>query len=744
MNNKSMLRLGIISAVAVVSLLIGIVVYYNSLVINLQDTTCQSLHEVLEQEKSSFARYLNADKESMKGYTKMIVPLLDDREKLVEFLDEIVKSTDFEYVFLADTDGNTYNNKGELGYVGDRDYFNTALTGETVISDPVKSKIRDAHVIAVATPVYQNSEICGVLIGSFNTERLNQLFMASFSGYGYTYVATNSGEIIARTNSSYAMATTGDLFELFSKAKFSRHDSYELMRQNLIEGQGGHSQYEYSDKKRLMHYDKLPVNDWNIFAVVSPEGVTATANKILRNAILLTFGLIIIFIGLLYYNFINERRFTREITKMAFVDDVTGYRSFGKFRSDAEKLILEHHNTHMRYMLIKMDIESFRIINEIHSMEIGNQILKEEARVLDQVLDPELDMFGRIHADEFVVFVSFQTLDEAMEKRKEFELVFNKCCEKMIGQRLVLPQGYYILEKGETGFNQIYEKANFAHKMAKISDSKEQEFDGKMKEQALRKNEIEERMESALLEEEYHMFLQPKYRLSDEAMVGAEALVRWIPINGPMIYPNEFIPLFEQNGFITKLDMYMFEQACKILHGWLDSGIEAITISVNFSRLHLSDPDFVEKLIGIADRYQIPHHLLEIELTETAMLDNLEVLEEVLHRLHKVKFTLSMDDFGTGYSSLSLLKDIPVDVIKIDKAFFDQSRDLKRAKTVISSVMDMAQRLDISTVAEGVETQDHIDLLRELGCETVQGYYYAKPMAAEQLEIKMLRNIFKD
>lgn len=736
------IRLMVISVVALVSLLIGLVVYYNSLVSNLQETTCKTIEEVLIQEQNNFTRALNADKEALKGFSTLIATMeVGDQAILSHALKTLVKGTDFEYASFALPNGMAYNSNGETNSLADRDYFHAALAGETTISDPVRSKIRDAYIIAVATPVIKSGSIIGVLVGTFEAKKLSMLFMNSFDGNGYTYVATNSGELIVKTENINALASTGNLFDMFGSADFIAHDDYEVMRKNLVDGSGGHSQYEYKEQRRLMHYAKLPINDWNIFVVANPKGVEVTANRILYDTILLTAGLLATFVVLLLYNIINQKRFTKQLTKAAYVDEVTGSRSFSKFVLDAVELL--KNDNEISYTMVKVDTENFRLVNEMHSMEVGNQILRAQAESLLFALDQETDAFGRIHADEFILLVGYKDEEERIRKRKVFEERFKARCDELINFKLVLPEGRYKVAKGETDFRQIYENVNFAHRLAKKGDSKSIDFDDKVRERAIWERGIENRMENALAADEFKMHLQPKYRLSDEKMVGVEALVRWVTADGTMVYPNDFIPIFEQNGFITKIDMYMFEKACESIRSWIDSGITPIPISVNFSRLHIRNSNFVEELSEIAKRHSVPTHLLEIELTETAMLQNIDVLEGILNKLHEAGFTLSMDDFGSGYSSLGLLKSIPVDVIKLDKTFFDQAKDIKRARTVITSIINMAIRLDIHIVAEGVETIEHINLLKELGCETVQGYYYARPMPADQLEIKLVRGTFK-
>lgn len=742
MRKKTQNRLGfgVISVIVTLFVILGIVVYYTSLLTNLQESSCKTIEEVLLQERRFFKKTMELDIAALKGFAALLA-ITDDEKSVVESLDTITKNTDFEFITLAAPNGSTINNEGVKSNIGDRDYFRNALMGATVVSEPTRSKLRDVNIIAIATPIIKGDDIIGVLVGTFGVEKLNNMFSTTFDGLGYTYIATNSGEIIAKTNSAYAMKETGNLFNTFKDLDFYKNDTYQLMKKNLLLGIGGHSQYIINGQDRLMHYGKLDINDWNIFVALNPDGINSIADRVLQNTIILTSSLIIIFAVLLIGNIFLQRRFTQKLESMAFVDPVTGCRSFGKFKLDVIDLI--NNNRDMQYIMVKLDITDFRLFNEIHSLSTGNKLLQALSDSISSSIDNELDAYCRIYADEFALFISCSTEYDYFRKKKLFDDELALRCREFSDAKLVLPKGRYTLQADDTEFEKIYENVNFAHRAAKNGDIKEVYFDGKVKELAVREHEIEYRMEAALAAGEFHMFLQPKYRLKDEKMVGAEALIRWIEASGGMVYPNEFIPLFERNGFIAKIDFFMFEEACKTIKCWIDSGISPIAISVNFSRRHLNNEHFVSHLVKIAVKYHIPHSLLEIELTETAMLENITVLEDVLDQLHDAGFTLSMDDFGTGYSSLGLLKNIPVDVIKIDKAFFDATRDLNRTKTVITSVMEMARKLKISTVAEGVETQENIDLLREAGCEIVQGYYYAKPMPLDQLEAKLIRENFR-
>ncbi|MEG0216548.1 MAG: EAL domain-containing protein, partial [Hungatella sp.] len=256
--------------------------------------------------------------------------------------------------------------------------------------------------------------------------------------------------------------------------------------------------------------------------------------------------------------------------------------------------------------------------------------------------------------------------------------------------------------------------------------------------------EITNDMKYALENGQFEIYLQPQYNIHTKLPCGAEALVRWMHPKKGMLSPGIFIPIFERNGFITKLDYYVWEQACRCLHEWILQGIKPYPISVNVSRVDLYNPKLVETFLELVDRYEIEPRLLNLELTESAYTDNPIAMKKMMERLQEHGFLIMMDDFGSGYSSLSLLKDILVDVLKIDMQFLSKTEIPGRGENIIASVIRMAKWLNIPVIAEGAESGDQVDFLRSVGCDFVQGYYFARPMPVsdyEQLCIRLSLNV---
>jgi EAL domain-containing protein (putative c-di-GMP-specific phosphodiesterase class I) len=233
------------------------------------------------------------------------------------------------------------------------------------------------------------------------------------------------------------------------------------------------------------------------------------------------------------------------------------------------------------------------------------------------------------------------------------------------------------------------------------------------------------------------MYLQPKYSISQEVVIGAEALVRWIDPERGVVPPMDFVPLFEENGFVIKMDRYIWEEACKAIRGWIDAGIKPVPVSVNASRRHLKDGKFVQVLNDLVEKYDIDKKYLEIEITETVEESH---SHEGIELLKSNGYKLLMDDFGSGYSSLNTLKDTQFDVIKIDRIFLQNFIGSERGQKIVEHTIQMTKDIGLDLIAEGVETKEQAAFLSECGCDAAQGFYYAKPMPMDDFEALLAGN----
>lgn len=377
-----------------------------------------------------------------------------------------------------------------------------------------------------------------------------------------------------------------------------------------------------------------------------------------------------------------------------------------------------------RIAFLQFDIRRFKVINDIYGEMIGDEILDFVTEGLKKLCG-ERQYFVNLRSDVFMIVTRYG--EEA-----ELTAFVNRIRETLGDFKHVKLQytfGIYIVDDRNMELRQMEDRAAMARKAAKEKIMTDTAFyQEQFKEMLYTRRFIEENMKAAIAQRQFRMYLQPKYSISHNTIVGAEALVRWIHPDKGMIYPNEFIPILEENGFIRNVDYYIWEEACHFIKRCEQEGIQECPISVNVSRHHLLGNEFMEVLENLIEKSGIDKRYLELEITETV---NNQQVSEMSNRLKEGGFMLLMDDFGSGYSSLSILLETPFDVIKIDKKFMENMLVSKKGKLILEQVVAMAGKLDLGLLAEGVETREQVELLREIGCDMVQGFYYAKPMPAE-------------
>jgi len=411
-------------------------------------------------------------------------------------------------------------------------------------------------------------------------------------------------------------------------------------------------------------------------------------------------------------------------------DALTGLSNRNKFFTDTENLIGSYPDS--VFALVRFDIDRFHLLNSFWGEEEGDRFLKLIADYMRRIAKEIMPCtYGRINADVFCMCVPF---DDAGIT----EYVDNACnvLEAYNKNYLIEPFfGVYVIRNKELDIQTMYEYATLAAKECKGKYMATlYYYKPELSERVQHEQEIVNEMQAALDQEQFVVYFQPKYNLKDEQPYGAEALIRWQHPTKGLIYPGTFIPVFENNGFIGKVDYYMWDKVCQWLRKRIDQGYDPTPVSVNVSRVNMYNPNLVNLLIGLVNKYDIPAALLNLELTETAYMDNPGIMEKTVLELQDAGFIIMMDDFGSGYSSLNTLKNIPVDVLKIDIKFLSQDTDSVRSECILASVIRMAGWLEIPVVMEGVETVQQVDFLRSIGCGYVQGFYFARPMPVEEYE----------
>lgn len=427
----------------------------------------------------------------------------------------------------------------------------------------------------------------------------------------------------------------------------------------------------------------------------------------------------------------SSQNISKALKYRAEYDILTGiYNKTNMFQ--ATSAMLERYPDR-HFAFVRMDIEKFQLINSFFGMSAGDMLLKYIADLLICAVRNRSDViFGRMDADIFCFCVSYENTKELVES---FDKMRDILSRYPLDFDIVPIFGVYLIAGKKITPDHMYDRANLAAKHCKGNYIRNYAFYTRQMSQEIEKEQrIVNSMKSALENHEFVVFYQPKYGLSDNQIAGAEALVRWKHPERGMISPGEFIPVFERNGFITKLDYYVWEQTCIQLRKWMDEGKNPLPISVNLSRISLYNKDIVNVICNLVDSYRIPRRLFQVELTESAYNTNPKAVQDMMQRLREEGFYILMDDFGSGYSSLNVLKDIVVDVLKMDMKFFAGDDREGRGENIMAAVIRMAKWLNMPVVAEGVERIEQVEFLRSIGCEYVQGYYFAKPMPVEEYE----------
>ncbi len=484
----------------------------------------------------------------------------------------------------------------------------------------------------------------------------------------------------------------------------------------------------------------LDYNDWYLLNVFSESGFQ---DRYMETAVGL--GIMILISSSLFFVFFYKQYRTiaanqKTLVNIAYTDSLTRSRNFHSFKKEAERIL---RTADLKsYAVWYCDIKKFKFINDVLGYEEGDRILIEIAGLL-QKCSGQNSLFCRVSADNFVGLYQYETrvelkncFQKLIEEFRLKELSYNK----RIATELCM--GVYFLEEEDrnVSIDTIVNRANIAQKYIKnLPGNQFGIFNKEMWDKVVDESELESEMEGAIERQEFRIFIQPKVSIQmNDEIVGGEVLVRWENPRKGTILPGQFIPIMERDEKIIMLDRYMFERSCQWFHQYLKSGSKPINLAVNVSKVGILRDDFVDYYGSIKEKYEIPDGLLELEFTETVMLTDDIVFNSLVARLHEKGFICSLDDFGAGYSSLNLLKNLSIDIVKLDIMFFRKSSDIRRERIVISNIIHMAKELQIKTIAEGVEYTETVEFLKTAGCNIVQGYVFARPMPVESFE-KLLK-----
>lgn len=652
------------------------------------------------------------------------VPRLQDTGAVEEFLQRKAEILDFDALILIDRDGNTLPDGFDMAGAEDLSSIRSSFEGMKAVA------YVEGQDLLFSAPVYTNGKVEMVLAGVRKKETMQALIQPkSFGGSGLSCIVDIEGRVVVSPTDVKPFLELGDIFASGLDAETT--GAIMQMQEDMKNKTSGVFSFLAVDGSRLvMAYHALGVNDWFLLTLVPADLISGGANAYIFQSFAIVGGVIVLSALFIVMTIRFYRKNRRELEKSAFTDPLTGGMNNAAFQRECQRFT--EAAPPFTYTVALLNVKGFKLINEIYGIEAGNDTLKYMYAVLKKHIR-EGELAARGEADYF--FLALRENDpEAIQERLDSVIrdinSFTKYAD--IKHYLIIRQGACLVDEPGLDTAILQDRARTAFRMGQ-EENRCAFYSADLTKKLQKEQELNVLFESAIQGREFQVYLQPKVRLKDGSLGGAEALVRWNHPHLGTISPGDFIPVFEKSENICVLDLYVFEEVCRLLKQWRDAGEDMVPVSVNLSRVNFKNLHFLLAYARVKEKYDIPDGFLELEVTESVFFDEQQraALWNSVEQMHMHGLSCSLDDFGVGYSSLGLLKEIDVDTIKLDRQFFVDIENPK-AQNVVESFVRLAEKLGIHVVAEGIETREQLEFLRRIRCEMVQGYVFSKPLAAAE------------
>ena len=576
------------------------------------------------------------------------------------------------------------------------------------------------HKIIFSSPIIREGEEKAALVGVKKYDTVQKLLSnTDFQGRGQSFIVNNDGIVIFDPEEK--KDTIYDIYGIHSnfiteKLKNGKEGIFDIKNAN-------HSHI-------LISIQSLNIEDWKLLTMVPQDMLVKTS---MRPVFIFMFIIIlsaVVFLMILIYIYKFQKALIQQLTEYSFVDSVTGGLNGLAFRLKSKKLVEKADAG--SYAVVFLNILNFKQINERWGIVEGNKVLKYIYEKINEMLDLD-EYIVRSELDHYFLILHHTTKKELIDRIYQLLNKTNSFRDYAhVEDEYFLfdfSLGIYVIEDIQEDIRLCQGKARRAAGFGKGKNICTF-YDNKLVKKELYNKHLNEIFDSALKKEHFEIYLQPKVHLNHDDAPCAEALIRWNHPKEGMIYPSDFIPLFEKNGKICRLDLYVFEKVCKLIHMRKQNQKTMFPVSVNLSKAHLNSDnmEFVDKIISLKKKYEIPNGILEIEMTESIMIEDsqLPAIKKMIDAFHDNGILCSLDDFGFGFSSLGILKSLDIDIIKLDRKFLMDENE--KTWFIVSNFINLAHGLGMKTVAEGVESMAQVECLRSADCDMIQGYFYGKPM----------------
>lgn len=719
--------------------IVTVSVVFNNIKTNLEREIISSLSEEAEENAALIEKEIDAKFGVLQSFANELSSTGDEIEEIRD-MKSFVEVYNFRRMGFVDLNGIAKTTDGFEKDLSFREFYQVGLKGESFITESLPETIGDYTedmINILSVPVYDNKgEIKGVLFATYLTEKFHEvIFSDSFQGEGYTYIVAGDGDVI----SSYGDGMQKEYDNIFiytgDAAQYDdaiqekvENDMREKISRVGIGVNEDNDKYFYCYKP--LEIESADMN-WYIFSIEPKSVLDERMHPIMRDIQFLTVILICILVmANIVFLFYNVRR-RQELFRLAYKDSITGGDNFSNFKEKAKK----YENT--EGYVIALDISEFKLVNNVCGNASGDEVLKV---IWDVILANcnDNEQAARVNADRFVIFWierSKKTVTYRIEKLiNEIEGI----SEQLSVPRLYPVIGIRAVEKLDDA-DKRYGEALRAKALVKNRRDRHYAFYDEIDYDTIVENKkLENGFEKALADKKFEVWYQPKFNSHTGKIVGSEALIRWRADDGSLISPGRFIPLFEKNGNIIRLDEYVFREVCRQQKEWQKEGIQILPVSVNISRFSLYYSNVVEKYERIINYYDVDHKYVQIEITESAIIEN-TVIVELIQKFHDAGFDILLDDFGSGYSSLASLNQMPFDTIKLDKSLVDYVGN-ENGEKLLKFIVQLVQSLGMKITAEGVEYKEQLDFLENLNCDDIQGFYFSKPLMLADFSAKLTEN----
>lgn len=719
--------------------IVTVSVVFNNIKTNLELEIISSLSEEAEENAALIKKEIDAKFGVLQSFANELSSTGDEIAEIRD-MQSFVEVYNFRRMGFVDLNGIAKTTDGFEKDLSFREFYQVGLKGESFITESLQETVGDYTedmINILSVPVYDNKgEIKGVLFATYLTEKFHEvIFSDSFQGEGYTYIVAGDGDVI----SSYGDGMQKEYDNIFiytgDAAQYDdaiqekvENDMREKISRVGIGVNEDNDKYFYCYKP--LEIESADMN-WYIFSIEPKSVLDERMHPIMRDIQFLTVILICILVmANIVFLFYNVRR-RQELFRLAYKDSITGGDNFSNFKEKAKK----YENT--EGYVIALDISEFKLVNNVCGNASGDEVLKV---IWDVILANcnDNEQAARVNADRFVIFwieSSKKTVTYRIEKLiNEIEGI----SEQLSVPRLYPVIGIRAVEKLDDA-DKRYGEALRAKSLIKNRRDRHYAFYDEIDYDTIVENKkLENGFEKALADKKFEVWYQPKFNSHTGKIVGSEALIRWRADDGSLISPGRFIPLFEKNGNIIRLDEYVFREVCRQQKEWQKEGIQILPVSVNISRFSLYYSNVVEKYERIINYYDVDHKYVQIEITESAIIEN-TVIVELIQKFHDAGFDILLDDFGSGYSSLASLNQMPFDTIKLDKSLVDYVGN-ENGEKLLKFIVQLVQSLGMKITAEGVEYKEQLDFLENLNCDDIQGFYFSKPLMLADFSAKLTEN----